>query len=190
MSSITWKSTTFLEKFSPDQNDFLQRKLGQEPTALQLRQLGMPEDGVLEDLTSNLLVTVGLARITSLIIGGGGTSLAHASCLLGVSTSTTAALVGDTILGADGSGNAQYVVADTSFPTSSNGVISFQSTFGSSLANFAWGDWGVVAAATAANSVTFAGTGTSPVLINHKVVSQGTKASGASWVFSSSITLS
>jgi hypothetical protein len=191
MDDIIWRSSTLLEKFSPDQNSFLRRKLSHEPTAEELRKFcGEPEDGVLEDPHSNLLTTVGLNRITSLIIGGGGTSLAHATCLVGVSTSTTAATVADTILGADGSGNAQYVVADTSFPTQTNGVISSQSTFTSSLANFAWGDWGLVAATGATNSVTFAATGTSPVLINHKVQSQGTKVSGASWVFQLSLTLS
>lgn len=188
---LKWRSSSLLFKYSPDQMKYAINKFGYEPLGNELKFIFKhPEDGILEDKTSNLLVTVGLARITSLIVGGGGTSLAHASALCGTGDTATAAAVGDTQLGSNSTGHSRYIVADTSFPTTNNGVITMQNTFTTSDGNFVWNEWGWVAAASAASSDTFAGTGTSPVLINHKIASLGTKVSGASWVFSTTITLS
>lgn len=188
---LSWRSSSQLFKYSLDQIDFAVRKCGYEPLGDELARIfKKPEDGVLEDLTSNLLVTVGLARITSLIIGAGGTSLAHASALCGVGDTSTSATISDTQLGSNSTGHSRYIVADASYPSSNNGVITMQNTFTTSDGNFTWNEWGWVAAASATNSDTFASTGTSPVLINHKIASLGSKVSGAVWVFQTSVTLS
>lgn len=188
---LTWRSRSTLRKYSPDQVTHAIGKIGYEPDGTVLAELfKTPEDGIVEDPTSNVLVTVGLQRITNLIIGAGGTSLAHATALCGVGDTSTAATTGDTQLGSNSTGHSRYIVADASYPTAVNGVITMQNTFTTSDGNFVWNEWGWVAAGAAANSDTFAATGTSPVLINHKIASLGTKVSGASWVFSTTITLS
>ena len=189
---INWLAHARIQKYSPDQVTFATSKnYGIEPKGDLLVKLinSDPEDGILE-VPGNLLVTVGLNLITSLIIGAGGQALSHAAALTGVGDSTTAATVGDTQLGSNSTGHSRYIIADTGYPSQSNGVITMQSTFGTSDANFAWNEWGWVSAATATDSDTFAACGTSPILINHKIAALGTKASGASWVFQTTVTLS
>lgn len=185
---IKWNAHARVLKYSIDQAAYAQRFYPNPCGDFMIGLCGAPEDGIVEQ-SGNLLTTLGLNRITSLIIGGGGTSFANANALTGVGNSTTAATTADTHLTANSTGNSRYIVMDASFPTQSNGTISGQSTYGSSDGNFAWQEWGWVIAASPANSDTFAGTGTSPVMLNHKVASFGTKGSGAIWVFQTSVTL-
>ena len=187
IDGIRWNAHARVLKFSIDQANYAQR-FEPNPSGDFMIGLFAPEDGIVEQ-SGNLLTTLGLNRITSLIIGGGGAAFSNANALTGVGNSTTAANVADTHLTANSTGNSRYIVMDASFPTQSNGVISGQSTFGSSDGNFAWQEWGWVVAASPANSDTFAGAGTSPVMLNHKVASFGTKGSGAIWVFQTSVTL-
>lgn len=187
--SLNWHADGLVFKYSPDQVAWATIS-DVEPSGSQLMSLfDEPEDGYAY-VCGNLLVTVGLNLITSLMIGGGGQALTHTATLTGVGDTATAATVADTQLGSNSSNHSQYIVADTSNPSQSNGVISNQSTFSTSVANFTWAEWCWVSAASAANSVTFASTGTSPIMINHKISSLGTKVSGASWVFQTSVTLS
>lgn len=184
-----WKAYARVLKFSPEQVQWVWNRVGHEPMGHELMAFcAGPEDGISE-AHGNLLVTVGLNRLTNLMIGGGATAFANASSLTGVGNVTTAATTADTQLGANSTGNSQYVVMDATYPTQSNGTISCQTTFTTGLGNFAWQEWGWVVAASPVNSVTFAGTGTSPVLINHKITSLGTKTVGATWVFQTSATL-
>jgi hypothetical protein len=66
---------------------------------------------------------------------------------------------------------------DSGYPTRSGTTMTFQSTFTGSEANFAWNEWGVFNAATGG------------VMLNRKVESLGTKASGSTWVLQVQITL-
>lgn len=66
---------------------------------------------------------------------------------------------------------------DATYPTRAGNVITFQSTFGSTDANFAWQEWGVFNAAAAG------------VMLNRKVEYNGTKLSGQSWVFQVALTV-
>jgi hypothetical protein len=66
---------------------------------------------------------------------------------------------------------------DNGFPTRTNNQLTFQATFGTSEANFAWNEWGV------ANNST-AGT-----LLNRKVESLGTKTNSQIWQFTATITV-
>lgn len=185
---ITWNAHARVLKYSASQVNYAQRFEAYPTGDFLLGLFDAPEDGIVEQ-SSNLLTTLGLNRITSLIIGGGGAAFSNANALTGVGNSTTAATTADTHLTANSTGNSRYIVMDASFPTQSNGLMSGQSTFGSSDGNFAWQEWGWVIAASPASSDTFAGTGTSPVMLNHKVASFGTKGSGAIWVFQTSVTL-
>lgn len=192
---LNWLAHAHVDKFSPDQVSWVQGKTGLvEPKGATFFQLGLePEDGSVE-AAGNLLVTTGLNRITNLIIGGGGAAFNNAQAITGVGSSSTAAAVGNTALGGDGSTTtAYYQGADATYPQQSNGVITNVNTFGTSNANFAWNEWAWgIATGTITPGGTFASVGTSPVLLNRKVPasSLGTKASGAVWVLTTTVTLS
>jgi hypothetical protein len=184
-----WNAHALVRKYSPDQVAWATAKMGSEPAGHRLSLLFRdPEDGVFEE-PGNLMVTVGLNLLTSLLEGGAGTPFSHADAIAGVGSTATAAAIGDTALGADNTSGAYYQQADSSYPTQSNGVITCQCTFGSGVANYAWAEWCL---ATGSGGIT-AGThlsavATSPVMLNHKVSSLGTKSSGGSWVFVATIT--
>jgi len=185
---IQWRSSTVVEKFSPEQVVYAIARLGHEPSGDELRILcGEPEEGTHEDDTSNLLTTAGLTRITSLITAGGGQGATNTSARLGVGNSSTAAAIGDTDLGAaSGAGNRQFYVMDATYPTVAAGVITVKSTFASGDANFVWNEWGVdIGTPTVAN-----GTTVGACLLNHKIAALGTKASGSAWALTATITLS
>jgi len=203
---LNWKAHALVLKYSPDQGRFAEERWASRNFSTKVRNrihggprkvegeflsllCGEPEDGYAE-AAGNLLVTVGLNRITSLIIAGGGQGLSHGSILTGAGDTSTAATTGDTQLGSNSTNHSRYIPADTAYPTQANGLMSMQSTFTTSDGNFAWAEWGWVVAAAAVDSDTFAASGTSPVLINHKISSLGTKVSGASWVFQTTVTLS
>lgn len=193
---INWHAHARVEKFSPDQVAWAARESGLvEPKADVLRVLcGAPEDGTVER-DGNLLVTVGLNVVTELIIGSGGISLDQAHTIAGVGASTANnAAVGDTALADDNGANAYYQNVDSgSNPSQSNGVITATCTFTGSNANFAWNEWclAVTSGTITAGDHLSAMASPSPTMINHKMYSSGlgTKSSGASWVLTSSITL-
>lgn len=185
---LQWRSTSLVEKFSPDQVAYATALLGRAPSGSELHALcGPPEDGVHEDLTSNLLTTAGLTRITNLLTAGGAQAATATSARLGVGDSSTAALVGDTDLGAaSGSTHRQFYVMDATYPSVAAGVMTFKSTFASADANFVWNEWCVdIGTPTVTN-----GTTVNSCMLNHKIASLGTKASGGAWSLTTTITLS
>ncbi len=189
---IKWRAHALAEKYSPDQVAYAVRRSGiAEPEGVVLRRwCGAPEDGTAE-ADGNLLVTAGLALITNLLIGGTTAgSIKNAQAICGVGATSTAANVADTALGADG-GSAYYQQADSTYPSRSNGVITMVSTFASGNANFAWAEWcwASCTSGTITGGATLASVATGVVMWNHKVQSLGTKASGASWVFTTTVTL-
>lgn len=233
-SSITWRPSIVVSKFSPDQCAYADRRVEdrvswlnwrlihrqmrskagsfyQKALAESLFATGEPEQGVAED-EGNLLTTAGLTAITALLVGAGGVNGKYSLNPTGNTGSTpnggtgvgnvsTAATVSDVHLGGDGtSGNAWYQQNDATFPTVSAGVLTGQCTFASASANFAWNEWcwisGTGAGATSGAGVytlaSFWGTVASFAMWNHKIPAGGlgTKASGAAWVFSTTITLS
>lgn len=185
---LQWKSSSKVEKYSPDQVAFATTLLGHEPVGSELLALvGNPEDGVVEDLTSNLLTTAGLGRITSLIIGGGGQAATATAARIGVGNSSTAASAGQTDLQASsGAGNRQWNIMEATYPQASAGVITAKASYASGEANFAWAEWAIdVGTPTVA-----AGTTVAALMLNRKVADNGTKASGSVWAFTVTITLS
>jgi hypothetical protein len=184
-----WIAHARVAKYSPDQVAWATQKMGYEPDGARLSLLFRnPEDGVTEE-PGNLMVTVGLNLLTSLLEGGAGTPFAHADAIVGVGAGTTTALVSDTALTDDNTSNAYYQQADSSYPTQSNGLITCNCTFASGNANFAWQEWCLATGSggiTAGDHLSAVATGV--VMLNHKVASLGTKASGASWVFTATVT--
>lgn len=185
---VSWRSSTLVEKFSPDQTVYAETLLGRAPSGDELRQLcGEPEDGAHEDPTSNLLTTAGLSRLTSLLIGGSGQALTATATRLGVGDSSTAATVADTDLGAAaGSTHRQFYIMDATYPTQSGGVLTCKSTFASADANFVWAEWLIdIGTPTVAN-----GTTVNATVLNHKIAALGTKASGAAWSLTATVSIS
>jgi hypothetical protein len=184
-----WIAHASVAKYSPDQVAWATQKMGYEPDGARLSLLFRdPEDGVTEE-PGNLMVTAGLNLLTSLLEGGAGTPFAHADAIVGVGAGTTTATTTDTALTDDNTSNAYYQQADSSYPTQSNGVITTQCTIGSANANFAWNEWCLATGSggiTAGDHLSAAATGV--VMLNHKVATLGTKASGASWVFTATVT--
>lgn len=190
---LNWFAYARVDKYAPEVVQELTNYLGYEPKMADFQVQGADAYGSVES-AGNLLVTVGLNRIGNLIIGSGAAAFNNAQAVTGVGSSATGAVVGNTALGGDGSTTtAYYQGADASNPTQSNGVITNVNTFASGNANFAWNEWAWgVATGTITPGGTFASVGTSPVLLNRKVPgsSLGTKASGAVWVLTTTVTLS
>ncbi len=195
---IKWSAYARVLKYDGPTCIELARHLGHAPTAEDLRWMeaheGLKPDSISE-AHGNLLTTAGLARITALITANGGlNAFNNANAVVGVGNSATAAAITDTDLNAATGATNRYVMgADSSNPTSSNGVITCNSTFVAANGNFAWQEW---AWAIATGAIT-PGTGsmasvaaTSLVMLNHKVQSLGTKISPAVWTLQATITLS
>lgn len=193
---LNWLAHAHVAKYSPAQTEEMKNFLGREPKADDWARYEVTPKDTAEE-AGNLLVTVGLNRITNLIIGTGSiAAFANNRAIVGVGSTATGATPGDVALGADGTtGNGSvgswYQAVDATYPTAVNGLITAVSTFASSDGNFAWAEWawGVATTTVSANK-TFATASTTGVLLNHKIASLGTKASGASWVFTTTVTLS
>jgi hypothetical protein len=184
---IKWNPIATVEKYDADQVEWVARQSGiAVPTSVEFAEYGLvPYETVVS--VGNLLTTAGLNRITSLIIAGGGQGATNTSSRLGVGNSNTAEAVGQTDLqAAAGSANRQFKVMDATFPTQSNGVLTFKSTFASGEANFQWQEWGVDIGTPTVSD----GTTVNALLLNRKVQALGTKTSAGSWVLTATITLS
>ena len=142
------------------------------------------------DREGNLLLYGGASCLWQCLIGNGTTTAGqaltyfnNAQAAIGVGDSSTGAAATQTNLQA--ASNKLRKAMDSTYPqhtdatTSGAASIIFRSTFGSSEANWAWQEWVV------ANSTTD-GTGR---CLNRKVESNGTKASGASWQFTVTLSL-
>jgi hypothetical protein len=122
------------------------------------------------------LSTIGAAAMADLLIGGGTyTAFNNANAYLGVGDSATAFAVGQTDLQA--ASNKLRKGMDSTYPTRSSNVLTFRSTYSSAEANFAWAENGVFNHASAGQ------------LLTRKVVSLGTKVSGATWEFTKTVTI-
>lgn len=235
---IKWFPRSVIEKYSPDQSAWAERKLAEErswsrrpliarfgldrllgreirPSRLHgdwLRDLfpAGPEDGFART-EGNLLVAHGLENIVGYLLVGTATPPAGYNVQLkvgstgcGTGSTGTAATVSDAALGANGtaangSTGAWYQAMDATYPswpgtgTANGGEIAGQSTFASGDGNYAWNEWCwfTISTGSFTGADALASTGTNPVMQNHWAgTSLGTKGSGATWVFSTTITLS
>lgn len=137
------------------------------------------------DRHGNLLMYGGVSLIWEAIKGttltGALQPFSNANATIGVGDSTTAAAATQTDLQA--STNKLRKAMDATFPTHTDGTTSgaaqivFQSTFGTADANFAWQEWGIFNNSAGGR------------MLNRKVESNGTKASGTSWQFALTISI-
>lgn len=192
ISHSTW---TQVEKYTEDQVNWVSRKSGiLAPNGDVLRRWMAPDSIEIND-DPNLTTTNGLGRLTSFLIGTGslvGFDSTHS--MIGVGDTATAAAAADTQLGSNSAAHSWYIPTDSAptrvTTTVTNDTIQAVGTFNTSNSDFAWQEWGLVLVTTPVASATFAGTGTSPILFNHKAPdSKGTK-SGGSWVFTVKLTWS
>lgn len=190
---INWKAYGHVAKYEPETVRELTEFLGYEPKAVDFARMAITPDGEAEAF-GNLLCVNGLANMTNLLIAGGGQGLTATRTFVGVGATATAATAADVHLGSDGA-SAWYQAVDSA-PTrvttsQTNDTIQCVSTFASGNGNFAWAEWGWgFTTGTITASATLASVGTGAALINHKIASLGTKASGASWVFTTTVQLS
>lgn len=181
---INWSPVAMVEKWDEDQTEWVRRKTDcLKPSGDMLKRFLDPYE--VAYAYGNGLTTAGLNRLTSLLNGAGGQAATNTATRLGVGNSTTAFAVGQTDLqAAAGAANRQFKVMDATFPSQANGVLTAKSTFATGEANFAWQEWGLdIGAPTVAD-----GTTVNALLLNRKVESLGTKASG-SWALTVTITI-
>jgi len=98
-----------------------------------------------------------------------------AGAWLGVGDTSTAFDASQTDLQA--STNKVRKVVDSGFPTLSTNILTLQSTFATTEANFHWQEWGVFNASTGS------------VMVNRKVEDLGTKTNTQSWQLTVTLTL-
>jgi len=181
LDSIRWVPLARVDKFDPDAVAYVRSRTGlREPQGSALAHFCRPWETI--EVEGNALTTAGLDRITKLIIGSSGNPLSATYARLGVGDDTTAFNASDTDLST--TTNQYYVANDSTYPQQSNGVITCKGTFTDALANFAWQCWGIDI-----GSANTAGSTANTPLVNRKVASLGTKASG-SWVLTVTLTLS
>lgn len=184
---LRWRVRLRIDKYDPDQTAFCARKSGlHAPQARHFEGFGIKPAEVLH-VPDNLLLTAGLNRLTSLLIGAGGQAMTNTATRFGAGNSATAEAIGQTDLqAAAGSANRWFQIMDATYPQQSNGVVTVKSTFASADGNFTWSEWGVdIGTPTVTSGNTVAAN-----LFNRKVQVMGTKASGATWVPTATITIS
>lgn len=134
------------------------------------------------EVDGNLLMYGGASAIWERLIGTGVTAFDAANAYIGVGDSSTAAAATQTDLQAGS--NKVRVGMEATYPqhsdgtgSSSNAQIVYRASFGSAVANFAWAEWGIFNASAAGR------------MLNRKVESHGTKASGDTWVLTCTLSL-
>lgn len=137
-----------------------------------------------EKRKGNILLTAGITRMLNLLGGAGGTAYNATNTRIGVGNGTTSVSASDTDLSAaSGSSNRQFKLVSGA-PSISGNQISWTASFGDSIANFAWNEFGI-------DNGTSDGTTVTAPLLNRKVPSPslGTK-SGGTWTLTVTITIS
>jgi hypothetical protein len=213
---IKWFPRVTIEKYSPDQSAWAERKLLEElnwgrrllVSRLGIRVprlhgdwlrdvLGEPEDGITR-AEGNILVNGGLDKLAAILVAASPVSLLpNAQAICGVGTGTTAAAVTQTALVNDATANAWYQQMDATYPAvdgTIHGQLDGQATVASGNGNFNWQEWcwasTTAGAITAGNTLSGLSTGTETMFNRWTGTSLGTKGAGATWVFSTTITFS
>lgn len=151
-------------------------------TGGQLLAAGVKPDDCFED-EGNILLTAGITRLLNLLTVAGGQGYNAANARIGAGNGTTAVVIGNTDLSAAAGAANRYFQLVSGAPGVATNVVTFVSTFATGDGNFAWEEWGIDAGSSSGTTVT-------APLLNRKVVAMGTKASGASWTITSTITIS
>jgi len=174
---MNWRPVWCIDKFH-DPDDIISRKT----------TLGVPLSAVLKDHPSsyrdrtvrigNSLLNSGINVAWGLICGAGGAAFDDTHAYIGVGDSATAT-VPSSMTGLQASTNKLNKGMNATYPLAAAAQAEvWQSTFGTTDANWIWNEITV----SNANDFTHA--------LNRLVSSMGTKASGATWVVTLTITLS
>jgi hypothetical protein len=121
------------------------------------------------------LTQAGRNFMAGAVTGSQSTHFDATNSRIGVGDSTTA--FADTQTDLQAATNKLRKAMDATYPTTVANVLTFQSTFGSAEANWAWQEWGIFNAASAGT------------MLCRKVENNGTKVSGQTWVFQTQITV-
>ena len=130
-------------------------------------------DEVIE-FEGNLMMNAGINLMLDLLIGGGGDDFDDTNGYLGVGNSSAAAAATQTDL--QGASKSRVII--DALASISSQTLTFIATFGSAVANFAWEEVGIFNASSGGTMLT------------RRVSSLGTKASGATWVLTVTLTIS
>lgn len=168
--SVKWRCVTRLEKYN---GDFSAADIA----------AGLAIDALYEDRwdEGNLLVTVGATDLWTALTGGAITAYSNGNANIGVANgngSVPTVAASDTNL-ADLT-NRQLTAMNATFPSISTNTVTFQATYGTAVANFAWNEWGVFNGSNPPTSH----------MLNHKGQALGTKVNTATWQFTVTLSLS
>lgn len=181
--SIGWSPRLVIRKYDERATEKAARQGFYLPSDADFAQLGIQP---FEEKVSlgNLLTTAGIGRIATLLTAGTGNLIGSTTARVGAGNSSTAEAIGQTDLqAAAGSTNRWFQTSTVTIPSN---VLTFAATFGTADGNFAWAEWGIdigTATVTSGNTV-------NAVLLNRKVASNGTKASGQTWNATATVTFS
>ena len=132
-----------------------------------------------EAVCANQFVNSGLQLLLDLLIGASASVYNNANAALGAGDSSAAFNLTQTNLqGAVNVTNRVRKAMNATFPSRSGQVLTFQSNFATTDANFVWNEW------AAFNNVTD-GSGT---MLNRGVSNLGTKTSAQGWTLTGTIT--
>ena len=122
------------------------------------------------------LTDAGAILLAQMARGASVTALNAANAYLGVGDSSTAFAASQTDLVA--ATNKLRKAQDSGYPSGASNVLTYQSTFGTSDANFAWNEWGLFNASSGGT------------MLGRKVDALGLKANTQSWTFQVTATFS
>jgi hypothetical protein len=191
------KTTFRVDRWDAEQVEWAQRKLGLVPSRT-LSRSAFAQAGVKPYLTTvehdcNLVTLAGWAALLGSV---GGTSITNkfsaTNGRIGIGTGSTAVAATDTALTGDTGGasttsyyqlcGASPVITTASAPS----TMVFTASFGNTVANFAWNEFGTDN--YTASGVTTTGLGVNFLLFNHGLSAQGTKPSGQTWTATETFT--
>lgn len=174
-----------VERWDAEQTLWVARRAGvRSPRAAEFAVLGVRPYEVSE-VVGNVVTTAGWTRLLNLAIASGGLQAFDSThTRIGVGTGTTPAeAASDTDLIGAQTTNRYWKLVD-SRSVSSN-VLTIVATFGGSVANIAWNEFGIDQGLADGTGAVVA------PLLNHKVgIAQGTKTNGQTWTATSTLTCS
>jgi hypothetical protein len=193
LEALTVATDFRVRRWDGDQVQWAARRLARLPRhgslTVHAREFDRLRVAPYSDTTDRDCNLVTQAGWVALIGGIAGTSITNklsaTHARIGVGTIATAAAYADTALGGDSGGSsttsyyqlvsgAPVITTATTPPT-----VMLAATFGTSVANFSWAEFGCDN--FTASGVTTTGLGASFIFLNHGISAQGTKVSGQVW---------
>ena len=188
---VKWKAHAKVSKFTAEQERIALEVAAREGIPIHEALLRDHTPYEVTEEEGNLLTRLGLHRMWDRFIGTASNQALDAThTRIGVGDGVTAAATTDTDLSAAAGSTHRWFQLVGSVATigagASSGVLTVVATFATGDGNFAWNEFGIdigTATVTSSNTV-------NAVLLNHKTsIAAGTKASGAVWTATATITL-